>query len=640
VTAREFLRASIACFCLASLAPAQDQPYISRPQMMAPIRSYAAPTVPPIRLTNTTRLYSLMRAGNLYLTLEDAIALAIENNLNLEISRYGPLLADAGLERNRAGGAYRGVPSGSSQISSVNAGAGVNGSAQSAGVSTGGGGGSGGGGGGGATIQQVGQITPNLDPVMQSTINFSHLTQPQANTVLSQTNALVQGVHTYNTFVQQGLLTGGLVQFRDYEQGLRENAPSDALNPVATPYMSLAFRQPLLQGFGIALNNRDIRRATINTVSSREQFRGQLLNLVVSVVNAYWDLVAAREEFTNRQRALEITQKFREDTLYEISVGAIAKFDLPRAEADYASRRQDVIVAQNNIRNRSLTLKEAISHTEDPALEAAEIIPLDHMEVPDVVELPPLRELVATAMAKRPDVAVSNYGDQMAEINLAGTTNPLLPTLTVVGQTMQRGAAGTQNGPGADPYFYGGFGNAIGQVFRRNFPTNQLSVSFQAPIGNRVAQADYGIDQLQFQRDKLSGQRDTNKIVVDIAAQMNAMRQARSRYVTARDHRVLEEQLLAAEKLRNSGNRAFNLIMADQRALIAAQLSELTALRSYVQGQSGMDQVLGLTLEKHHITLDEGLRGHVNRESVLPDITPQNRPPAPQAPAVPPAVNK
>jgi hypothetical protein len=211
--------------------------------MMAPIRSYVAPTVPPIRLTNTTRLYSLMRAGNLYLTVQDAIALAIENNLNLEISRYGPILADASLERFKAGGAYRGVPSGSAQISSVNAGAGVNGSAAAAGLSTGNGGG-GVGGGGGATIQQIGQVTPNLDAVLQSTINFSHLTQPQANQVLSQTTALIQGVHTYNSVVQQGLLTGGTVQFRDYEQGLRENAPSDALNPVATPFMQLAIRQP------------------------------------------------------------------------------------------------------------------------------------------------------------------------------------------------------------------------------------------------------------------------------------------------------------------------------------------------------------------------------------------------------------
>ncbi|SPE31617.1 Outer membrane efflux protein [Candidatus Sulfopaludibacter sp. SbA6] len=617
MNAREFRRALAAGVCLVALCGAQDQPYIVRPQIMAPIRSYMAPTVPPIRLTNSNRLYSLIRGGNLYLTLQDAIALAIENNLNLEIARYGPLLADAALERAKAGGPYRGVPSGLAQISSVDSGLGVNGSAQSAGLNSGNGGG-GGGGGGSTTIQQVGQATPNLDAVLQSTVNFSHLSQPQPLQILSQTNALIESVHTYNSVVQQGLLTGGTVQFRDYEQYLKENS-GDQLNPAVGPFMNVAISQPLLQGFGIKLNDRDIRRQTINTVAAREQFRAQLLNLVASVANLYWDLVGSREELNQRRHALDITQKFRDDTKYEISVGAIAPVDLPRAEADFASRRQDAVIAQNTVRDRSIQLKEALSHTEDPILEAAEIIPLDRIEVPDTVNLPALRELVASAMAKRPDVAASNYSDQMAEINLAGTTNPLLPSLRVQAVTQNRGVAGTPQA-GADPYFAGGYGTAMGQVFRRNFPTNQVQVNFSMPIGNRVAQADYGIDQLQFQQSKLSSQRDTNKIVVDIAAQISALRQARARYATARDHRVLQEELLAAERKKSAGVHTYNAIMTDQRALIAAQLSEVSALTSYAHAQTALDQVLGLTLETYHITLDEGLGGHVTRESTIPDI--------------------
>ena len=135
--------------------------------------------------------------------MQDAIALAIENNLGLEIDRYGPLLAQAALERALAGGPVRGVPSASAQVSSVNAGVGVNGSAQSAGLGGGGGGGSGGSS-GNAAIQQVGAITPNLDPILQSTTTQAHLTQPQANTVLSQTNALIQSVRTTNTTLADG----------------------------------------------------------------------------------------------------------------------------------------------------------------------------------------------------------------------------------------------------------------------------------------------------------------------------------------------------------------------------------------------------------------------------------------------------
>jgi outer membrane protein TolC len=174
--------------------------------------------------------------------------------------------------------------------------------------------------------------------------------------------------------------------------------------------------------------------------------------------------------------------------------------------------------------------------------------------------------------------------------------------------------------PGADPYFVGGVGTALGQVLRRNFPTNQVQVNFTASLGNRSAQADYGIDQLQFQQAKLSSQRDTNQIVVDVAARMSALQQARGRYAVAVDHRVLQEQLLAAEQKKSAGTKTFQVIMADQQALIAAQLSEVSALTTFAHAQAAYDQVLGLTLEKYHISLEEGLSGHVARESTIPDI--------------------
>src|SRR5689334_1607319 len=286
---------------------------VTRPQVMIPIRNYVAPAIPPVRLTNSQRLGTLMRAGNLYLSAEDALALAIENNLNLELARYGPQLADWGLERAKAGGPIRGVPSGQSQISTVNSGVGVNGAAAAAGV-----GGNGGGGGGGntgnATIQQVGAIAPNLDPVLQSATSFSHLTYPQANTVLSHINSVVDVSRTNNTTLQQGTLIGGNVTVRGYDQYLDENAPTNFLNPTNAPRAELTIRQNFLQGFGVALNNRGIRIADVNRASARESFRAQLLNLVVNVLNLYWDYVAARDELKLRDRALAITEKFRDDT--------------------------------------------------------------------------------------------------------------------------------------------------------------------------------------------------------------------------------------------------------------------------------------------------------------------------------------
>lgn len=610
----------VVAILLPALCVAQTGPYqMEKPTLPIPFRSYAPQKAPPVRLNNSDRLHSLIRGGNLYLSVKDALALAIENNLNLEVYRYGPLLADSALERAKAGGPIRGVPSASQQVSSVNSGVGVNGVAASAGVNTGnvtvGGSSSS----GGAVIQQVGAVTRILDPSWQSTSTFSHLTQPQANTVLSQTNALVQSVRNYNNVVQQGLISGGVVQFRSFEGYLQENGP-DVLNPAHGPHMDLLVRHDLLQNFGVKLNNRGIRIAQLNLTGAREVFRSQLFDLTVSVLNLYWDLVSARDQLRVRERALSITQKFVADTRFEISIGAIPAVEISRAEAEEASRRQDLTIAQVSLRQRSDLMKEALSHTEDPLLEAAEIIPLDHIDVPETEDLLPLRDLLKSALAKRPDVAVSKLHDQTSAINLAGTTNPLLPSLQVMGQIYNRGLAGDPQDPSVSKFFAGGYWTALGQVFRNNFPNEQVSISFSASIGNRQSQGDYGIDQLQYRQEQLRGQKDDNQILVDISSQMNALRQARSRYTTAKNTRVLQEQLLEAEQKRAAGINTMNVIMADQRALVAAQLSETNALASYARARTSLDQVLGESLEKNDIVLEEGLNGRVSRESKLPDV--------------------
>jgi outer membrane protein len=288
---------------------------------------------------------------------------------------------------------------------------------------------------------------------------------------------------------------------------------------------------------------------------------------------------------------------------------------LPRAAAEGATRRQDLIVARANVKQRENALKELLVRSSDAALDAAEIVAVDRIRIPDTDDLPGLRDLVKTAMAKRPDVAVSNFRDQTAEMALAGTENPLLPTLRVTGQTYNRGAAGTPqatSGSPANPYFTGGYGTALGQVLRRDFPSYSGQVTISAPVGNRQAQGDYGIDQLQFRQSQMSGQRDTNAIVVDIAARMSALRQARARHEAAVNTRTLQEQLLEADgKKFASGIATFNDIINDQRALIGAQISEVNALAAYAHARVSLDQTLGETLERNGVTVEEGLAGTV-----------------------------
>ena len=614
-------------FLGAALLGAQQLPLVEKPQAPIGYRSYRGTSVPPVDLANSPRIYRLIHAGSLYLSVQDAIALAIENNLNLEIQRYNIPSADWAVQRMQAGGTPRGVSGGATSVNPSDPGVGVLGSTSSGGISTGGGGGGmvGGSSSGGASIQQIGSTVVNFDPSLTNSSTFAHYTTPLVNVALSQTAALVDVEHIYSTQLQQAFQTGGAVQFRDYEYYQQENSPGDLVNPVTAPYMRLLFYQPLFQGAGRAFNLHNIRIAENGRLAAQEAFRAELLNLVASVLNAYWDVVTADAELAARERAAEATAKFYEDTRKEIAAGALPRVEERRAAAEAASRRRDQILARIAVEQRESALKQLLVRRQDAAIDSASIIPLDHIVVPENDDLAGLATLVDGAMRDRADVALAKINDENAAINTIGTANALLPTMLAFGYFMNRGLAGTVLGTGrVPPSFSGGFGTALGEIARRDFPTEAAGISLSSlPIHNRVAQGDYAFEQLQLQQSQLTGQIANNDIAVSVSNQMIALRQARARYNTAVNTRKLQEQLLAYEHEKFTyGTSTFNNLIVDQRALAAAEIVEVTALADYAHARVSLDQVLGQTLENNGVTLEEGLNGRVVRQSQLPDVIP------------------
>jgi outer membrane protein len=572
-------------------------------------------------MTNSARLHSLMRAGRLYLTLQDAIALAVENDLNLEVARTQLPNAEWAIERAQAGGAPRGVASASTNIGGATAGLGVLGTASSAGISAGGGGGVGGNGGGGVTTSQIGTTAQVLDPFVQNQTSFSHLTYPQATQAISGVPTLVDTQRIYSNLIQQGLPTGGYVQFKSYEQYLNENSPTDNYNPGSGAYLTLYTQIPVFQGRGLAVNSRGVKVAINNKIASKETFRSQLENLVSGVVTAYWDLVSAGDTLKARQQALEIAQKFYSDTKGQIDLGTLAPVELPRAAAELAARQQDLSIATATVRQQEASLKDQLTRAPDPAIEAAEIVTLDRIEVPQDDSLPSLRDLLVRAMAKRPDMALAKIKDQNADISSLGTKDALQPTGIFFARYQNRGAAGTPqpaSGQPADPYFTGGYGKALGQIFRNNFPSEYAGFYFQAPLNNRQSQADYGVEQLQLKQGDVSSMRDRNAILVEISNEMLALRQARSRYQVAADALNLQQQLLDAEKNRFSfGTGTTSAVIVAQRAVVTATTTLITARSSYATAKAKLDKALGETLEVNRVSLDEGMKGEVARESKI-----------------------
>ena len=583
-----------------------------------------------MRLENSGRLGSLVRAGMLYLTVQDAIALALDNNLDIEVARYNPILAEWQLERSHAGGALPGVPSSAAQAGNVASGQGVVGSQAAAGVNSGGSGGNGPSA-TNATIAQIGPIAQTLDPVIQDSTVFSHRTAPQSDTVQSILPVLISNTRNLSFTYQQGFLTGGNVTVNYTDSYLNENAPTDVLNPSSAPSLTITFQQNLLRGFGVAVNARTIRVSQINVKASALNFKTQVSNTVNQVLNLYYALSAGYEDIKAKSNAIEVAQQFYKNSGIQERAGTLARLDVTTAESQLATAEYDLVNSQTNLRQLELQLKNLLSRKgiADPLLAAVQIVPLDRIAVPENDETSPLRDLLQTALANRSDLAAERLGITSGEISALGTRNGILPLLVGIATESEAGLAGQPRTVAgrlgfetANPYFDGGIGTALGQVLRRNFPTNRAAAYFQTPLRNNQAQADYAIDQLQLRQSQIQLSKDLNQVAVDVSNYLVAMRQARGRYRAAVQTRILEEQLLDAEqkKLAGGASTPFNVVQ-QQRDLVVAQSAEIAALVDFSNARVALDQTLGETLEANHISIGEARDGKVQRGSSLPPLS-------------------
>lgn len=634
---RRTLAVALSWLCSFSLLPAQQASIESvKPSGNILWRSYKPAEVPPLRLANSTRLRDMVRAGKLYLTAQDAIALALENNIDVEVARYNPLLAAWRLERAQAGGALPGVPSNASQAGSVASGQGVAGSQAAAGVS-GGAASASAGNAGNATIAQIGPVTQTLDPTFQETSTFSHKSTPQPNTVQSGVLSLIDNTRTYTGSLQEGFLSGGSATLSYSNHYLNENAPSDLLNPSEAPNLSLSIQHNFLNGFGVAVNARNITVAKIGLQTSDLNFRAQVIGVVVSVLNAYYALSSDYEDVKAKQTALDVAQKFYEDNRKQVDVGTLAPLDLTTAESQVASSQRDLVVSQGSLQQDELTLKNLLSRNglSDPLLASAQIVPVDRIAIPANDDLPPLGDMVKQALANRVDLAVERANVVSAETSALGTKSGILPTLVGFATVSQAGLAGrahsvvqnTSTGTiveTPDPYFVGGVGNGLGQVFRRDFPSEGGGIYFRVALGNNQAQADYGIDELQLRQTQLTEAKDAKQAQVDVMNSVVAIHQARARYDAAVHNRVLAQQLLDAEQKKfGLGASTPYAVVQQQRDLAAAQSVEISTLVSYSNARIALDRTLGATLDVNHVNIGEVRNGRVSQApSTPPDAVP------------------
>src|SRR5256714_687579 len=299
--------------------------------------------VSPVKLTNTPRLESLVRGGNLYLSVQDVIALVLENNIDIAIQRYGPPLAREVLRRAQGGGLLRsvGIPvyPGPVSVSSLGVNVSAVGLAETgSGVSSGGG-----------IVVGDGASPPNLDPFVFAAANLQHNTYPQSNTVLNPVPALLIDSRNYQIAYGQEFITGTTTQLAFGSNRNRVNSPAPILNPYTSGFLDLFISQNLLQGFSVAVNNRYIRVAKNNMKVTDLQVKRQVITTVSAALNLYWDLVSFNDDVRIKEQALATAQKLYEDNKKQVAIGTLSAIEITRAAAEVSSGKENLLIAQTNV---------------------------------------------------------------------------------------------------------------------------------------------------------------------------------------------------------------------------------------------------------------------------------------------------
>jgi outer membrane protein TolC len=590
---------------------------------------YQPRNVPPIRLTNSARMDSLIRAGSLYLTAPDVVALAIENNIDVEVQRYGPLLAAEVLRRAQGGGALRSVgaavAAGPQSVSLQ--GVSVNNSGSVA-LSSGSGVSSGGG-----IVTQLGPNIPSLDPSLFALASFQHASIPQSNTILTGTDALVQDTRSFQVQYAQTWDFGFTMQWTYAMSHYHLNSSFFSLNPYNTGDVDLQITQNLLQGFGSAVNGRNIRVQRNNVKVSDLQFKQQVITTVTAALNLYWDLVAFGEDLRARQQEVSTAQQLLDDNKRQVRIGALAEIEITRAEAQLYSSQQDLVVSQTNLQQQEIILKNALCRNGISAagLDNIHIVPLDKIEVPASDENRPVQDLINAALANRGEIEQAKINIESNEMNLVGIKNSLKPTLQAFAELTNNGLSGELTALGAlQPgvsYLVGGGGTLLAEIARRNFPNYSAGLSLNIPLRNRAAQSDYATSQLELRQNQLNLRKNMNQVVVDVQNAVIGLRQARVRYDSASKSRQLQQETLAGDQRRYGlGATTVFQVIQDQRDLASSESSETQAMANYTHARISLDQALGTTLEVNHISLDEALKGQLARDSVLPANLPGGKP--------------
>ncbi|HEY2235395.1 MAG TPA: TolC family protein [Candidatus Angelobacter sp.] len=611
----------------------------SRPLLPNPFARYIPRDVPPPAFTNAPKIEQLVQNGKLMLSLNDAIAIALADNLDIAVARYNLPIADTDILRTKAGGSFLGVNSGvvSNTPGGGQGGVGSGISGAGAGGTTAGAGGAGVGAGGfvGST-SGAGPQPDSFDPLITGTFAIEQTSSPSNFGLLSGlgsgstvTIPLAQSHTTTGDLTySQGFSPGTAFQVTFNNQRQSTNGTQIAFNPFLSSTFRASVRQHLLQGFGRSLNLRFLRTARNNKKITEEGFRQQVISTVSQIENIYWDLVNAYEAYRVNERSLALAQKTLSDNQKQVEIGTLAPLDVVRAQSSVASAEQALIASRTNLQLQQLVMKNALTRSlpGNSVLVQAEVIPTDTVQVPEQEDLPPVEQLIQTAFANRPDYKQQRITLQNNEINIKGVNNGLLPVIDLVAFYGASALSGVPNPLAPNPVpasLGGGFTSAFGNLFNSSGPDKGVQINIQIPLGNRIAEATQVRAMLEYRQSQLSLKTVENTISIGIRNDVFTLQNNRASVVAAQKARDLAAQTLDAEQKKyNLGASTYLAVLQDERDLAQAESTLVTAMTNYAKARVQLDRDTAQTLDRYNIKIDEAVTGNVKTEPNVPGIMP------------------
>ena len=629
--------------------PYSDQNYAKPlsgfPNFIAPytVRHVAQPN-----LINSSMTDKLFRDGQMYLSMNDAVAMALENNLDITLQRYNLSIADTDLLLTSSGQPGRGVATSvvqGTQGGSLGAvSAGGTGSSVTGASGTGAGGtqvGTGGAGAGaaGIVVSTLGAGPPldNYDPAIGGTIQGERAVTPQQSTIFYGVPSLNQNTNTYNFNYSQGFSTGTLMTVTFNNSYVTTNSPFSFVNPQLTPTFRFQLRQHLLQGFGFDPNLRWIRIARNNREIADVVFRQQIMTTVSQVENIYWDLVTAYEAVKVNERQLQLANKTLSDDQEQVRIGTMAPITLVQAQSGVESAKQNLIIAQTSLQLEQLLIKNAITkNIQDPLLATAPVIPTDTLKADEQYEVRPVEDLIQEALQDRPEIATARIQLTNYEISRKSLRNALLPTLDLYAFYGSSGLAGPQNpliptcpqtNPSGECFVPGSvppnYNDAFSNLFNSSAPDKGVGVNLQIPIRNRQAQANQVRSELEYRQQQIALQQTENTITLQVRQAQFGLQNnfaALKAAIAARDY--AKESLDAEQKKFSYGASTPTLVLQASSNLTQAESNVLNSAANYEKSKVLLDYYTGETLTKLGINIADAESGQVKHMPAVPGLVP------------------